>query len=102
MKVKDLLDTILQTSINYGFPGNNFMLRQIVYKLRQLYVFFGKFFVNPRKRGKHPNSKNIEDFREVQWQNYSKVAKVSLKSFVSKKQVIEFYTNFVEDLESML
>ena len=39
----------------------------------------------PEKEEKHFDSENIEDFRKVQRQNYSKIAKFSFKSFSSKK-----------------
>ena len=59
---------------------------------------FSKSFLN----SKHCNSENIEDFRKVQRQIYSKIVQVYLKPFSSKKDVIEFHTQLFEDLKLML
>ena len=37
--------------------------------------------------------------KKVQRQNHCKIAKVSLKSFSSKKYVIEFYIHYIKDLK---
>ena len=50
------------------------------------------------KEDKHSNYENIKDFRTVQRQNKSRIAKVSLKPLSSKKEVIEFYTFHVTPL----
>ena len=45
---------------------------------------FDDFLEFPYKE-KDTNSENIDDFRKVPWQNDSKMDKVCLKSFSSKK-----------------
>ena len=45
---------------------------------------FENFPLILEKEEKHSNSDNIEDLRKVQRQTYSKIAKVSLKPFISK------------------
>ena len=72
--------------------------------LRNYGVFkhFLKILRIPERQKKLYYSDNIEAFRKVERQNYSKIAKVSLKPFSTKILVIEFYTNPFKDLKPML
>ena len=62
-----------------------------------------KFFLEFLKKKKNTLVLNILKISEIfQRQNYSEVAKVSLKQFSSKKHFIEIYTYIVNDLEPSL
>ena len=64
---------------------------------------FSKIFLNLLKKEekKNCNSESTEDFRKVQWQIYSKIAKVSLKPFSSENYFIEAYIDHFKDLKPM-
>ena len=61
------------------------MIRQTVYKLLLVLVFFKNFSSIVDKEEKYSNAESTENFRKVQLQTYCKKAKASLKPFGSEK-----------------
>ena len=54
------------------------------------------------RAGEHSNSENIEKFSNVQRQNFSEIAKMSLTLFSTKKKDVEYYTEHFKELQPML
>ena len=82
---KHLLDAILSASTNCGFLRKLFHVASDGLEISVVLSFSDNISWIPAKEAKHSNTEKIDDFRKVQWQNYGKLAKVSLNPFSSKK-----------------
>ena len=81
------------------------IIRSFISRFRNYnsFKFFSKIFLNSyKKKEKHSNSENIEDFSRVQRQIYCKIVQVYLNLLSSKKYLIQFYIQLFKDLKPML